>query len=485
MTASALHASAVAICMNAAVFAQSETTDHARARAEFSALTTKDGLHYQTPSGKLPWDLMDGLDRARAGAGFFSPARFITLFEPHPTPVTLDPFAPHSGAYGFTPTDPLLPGPFEDAIRPLRNLEQYLYEGLSTSTNIYYTLLLQGLSRTIDDPSGSAYQRWSGTGRLDVNLQTVFAKPAGLGTSTLQVLFRDGVVFAESGSYSAATAAGTFFNPNSLNMSDHASLNILAMQQGFLDDRLVLTVGKMPPNSYFLLNYFADDESAQFLNGSLDGNDVFQPGQGNYCPGLVVQGIPCDDLYVNAGIFDIADNSTTALENIDERLYFAALEVGWTPGDSLYVTRYSATIAVSNQGRDWESTGEKQTNVMFGLLAQKRFDNDLAPFVEYAIGSEVNATASMELSIGLGVFSPLGRTDDYAGIGWSWAQPTSSYGDLAPTNDPPSTSVLEAFYRVQLTNSMQLSPDIQLLCNPANGDDSTVVAFALRLKTQF
>ncbi len=457
----------------------------AEPRETLESLTTQDRAHYQPPNSQLPWELMDGIERARLGSSLFSPSRFLALNEPRPAPIRFDPWVTQPSAYGFTPGAPLLPDPLETPLRPLRNFEQYLYEGLSSTTNIFYTLLLQGLSRTTNDGSGDAYQNWSGTGRLDVNLQTVFAKSKSFGTTMLQVLFREGVVLGAPSDYNASSAIGTFYIPNSLSMGDSASLMTLLVQQGFLDDRLTVTVGKLSANNYFMVNYFADDESAQFLNGSLDGNDVFSAGFANHSPGVVVQGIPSADLYVNAGIFEIASNNTSTFDGFDEGLYFATLEVGYTPKGDAGITRYSATFAVTNEGRGWSANHLKQTNGMLGFIAQKCLANNLAPFIECAFGSDENVAASTEVNLGLGIFSPLGRTDDYAGIGWSWAQPTSAYGDLAPTDDPRSTQVLEVFYRAQLTNSMQLSPDLQVFINPANGDDSPVFAFSLRLKTQF
>ena len=464
-------------------FAQADV--HTTAPDAFTALVTEDGASYQPPASNFPWDRMNGIQRAQFGADLYSPARFLTLSARRDLPITLDFFAPQASSYGMGTEDALFGDPLEGLLRPIRNLDQYLYEAMSTSTNIYYTLVIQGLSRTIDDANGDPYGRVSGTGRLDVNLQTVFAKSAGLGTSTMQVLMRSGVVIGQPESYSAGIAAGSYYNLCALSMGDETTLNILSYSQGFLDDRLVFTAGKLHPNQFFLLNYIANDESAQFLNGSLDGNDVMQPAQGTYCPGAVMQTIPRDDIYVNAGIFDIADGPMDAFENIGEGLYCAAVEIGWTPKLSTQFSRFSATFAVSNQGREWNINGSKQTNAMCALLAQHQFDNGFAPFLEYGIGSEENPSASQELTLGVGFFRPFGRVSDYAGVGWSCTQPTNAYGTLAPTADPPSTSVLEAFYRLQLTESMQLSPDFQINFDAQNGTGSPSVAVALRLKTQF
>ena len=46
--------------------------------------------------------------------------------------------------------------------------------------------------------------------------------------------------------------------------------------------------------------------------------------------------------------------------------------------------------------------------------------------------------------------------------------------------------MIEAFYRIQLTDSMQLTPDVQVVINPGvRNDVDTSVVFSLRLTTDF
>ena len=45
--------------------------------------------------------------------------------------------------------------------------------------------------------------------------------------------------------------------------------------------------------------------------------------------------------------------------------------------------------------------------------------------------------------------------------------------------------MIETYYRIQLTESMQLSPDLQIVLQPATGADRPVYVFGIRLKTQF
>ena len=47
-------------------------------------------------------------------------------------------------------------------------------------------------------------------------------------------------------------------------------------------------------------------------------------------------------------------------------------------------------------------------------------------------------------------------------------------------------SLVEAFYRIQLTDSMQLTPDIQVVFDPSTRSDTdSVVVVGLRLTTDF
>ncbi len=446
-------------------------------------LPDKSGL--MPPVFYEPWDSMDGFRRAQFGADILSPRTFLPLLEPRPVESDLDLSHSIDAPFDFAPSSPSFPDPLELPLRPLRAASAQLYERCSTLANIYYTLALQSVSRTLPGQGNLA-----GIGRLDVNFLTVLADTPGLGTSAIQILFRQGNVIGQPSSWTPQGASGTFFNMNALDMGNMSTLNILSFQQGFADNRLVLNIGKMHPNQYFMLNFYANDESRQFMNLSFDGNSVFMPAQATYSPGFVMQSVPVEDMYVNAAIFDIADYPGNSFQNIGEGLYWAGVEVGWTPNWLGTFSRYNMTFATTNAGTEsydgyWNVTGIKQTNSMIGFLAQQQFGDWLGAFVEYGLGQSTGAVAQQELSVGLSIVRPFGRPDDDFGIAYAWTKPNQVYGDLPVGSDPPSAAILETFYRWQITNSMQLSPDLQISFDPASGDGSPVVSLALRLRTQF
>ena len=478
-------ASTMLLCVASHALAQSQVGPDVQRSAVIEDYMLPDHSGLKPPQYFEPWDSMDGFRRAEFGADILRPRVFLPLFDPRPMESQVDLSKPINVPFGFAPTSPMFPDPLEIPLRPLRALEHLLYEQCSTMSNIYYSLVLQSVSRTQPGQGNLG-----GIGRLDVNLLTILAKTPGLGTSAIQLLFRQGNVIGQPGNWSPSVASGTYFNMNALDQGNLSTLNILSYQQGFADDRLVFSVGKMHPNQYFMLNFYANDESRQFMNGSFDGNSVFQPAQGTYSPGFVMQSVPFEDIYVNAAVFDIADYPGNSFQNLNEGLYWAGFEVGWTPNWLGSFSRYNVTFGTTNAGNQsyagyGDVTGIKQTNSMVGFLGQQQIGDWLGVFAEYGLGQDTAVVASQEFSAGLSIVRPFGRVDDDFGIAYAWTRPNNAYGNIPAGSDPPSASVMETFYRWQITNSMQLTPDLQLSFNPASGDGSTVVSLALRLKTQF
>ena len=64
------------------------------------------------------------------------------------------------------------------------------------------------------------------------------------------------------------------------------------------------------------------------------------------------------------------------------------------------------------------------------------------------------------------------------GLAAAWGQPS--------TRSSRSETILETFYRLQVTDAMQLSPDLQLVFNPANNArDDFIGVLGVRLRFQF
>ena len=94
------------------------------------------------------------------------------------------------------------------------------------------------------------------------------------------------------------------------------------------------------------------------------------------------------------------------------------------------------------------------------------------------------STTGAEISVGMGLESPFGRQGDLFGAAFNWSKPSSAYQG-SPILEKEQ-SMFEVFYRIQLTGSCQLSPDVQVVVDPGDRPGGgTPVIFGLRLTTDF
>ncbi|MEE2971635.1 MAG: carbohydrate porin, partial [Planctomycetota bacterium] len=134
---------------------------------------------------------------------------------------------------------------------------------------------------------------------------------------------------------------------------------------------------------------------------------------------------------------------------------------------------------------------------------QGHLTSQLGAWVQGGWSDRNMSSTNAGVSVGLGIERPFGRGDDLFGVAYNWSRPTTktttsskltfvglAYNNLfrpTPTT-PPSRpqSLVEAFYRIQLTDSMQLTPDIQFVLDPSTRSDTdSVVVVGLRLTTDF
>ena len=118
---------------------------------------------------------------------------------------------------------------------------------------------------------------------------------------------------------------------------------------------------------------------------------------------------------------------------------------------------------------------------------QGHLSEDLGLWVQGGVADEYMSTIESEVSCGIGLERPLGREGDLFGVAFNWSRPSSALGPAPGSLEPPSEqTMMELFYRIQLTGSCQLTPDIQVVFDPGNRPSgSTPVIFGLRLTTDF
>ena len=100
------------------------------------------------------------------------------------------------------------------------------------------------------------------------------------------------------------------------------------------------------------------------------------------------------------------------------------------------------------------------------------------PFTPLAFSENAGLTSFRKIvTAGFGLEDPFDNPGDEFGVAAAWAQPS----------DPQLSDewVIESFYRIQLSPTLQLTPDLQFIINPSSGTKDVVVVGGLRLRIQY
>ena len=112
-----------------------------------------------------------------------------------------------------------------------------------------------------------------------------------------------------------------------------------------------------------------------------------------------------------------------------------------------------------------------------GFSATKFIDDKWLPFLRVGYAEDGGAMWERSVSTGIGYY--ITETRDLLGIGLNWGRPAES--DDGPDLDDQYTA--ELFYRLQLSPNLALTPDIQLIIDPAlNPQEDTLWIFGFRAR---
>jgi len=272
-------------------------------------------------------------------------------------------------------------------------------------------------------------------------------------------------------------------------------------EQRLFDDKLRFKLGKVDAN----LEFAFPDFGGEFMNSAAaysSTSNLVLPTYPNPAMGAVVFAYPVEWLYVGAGFFDNSNavGVPTGSHGPNEL---------WHGADFLWIGEAGVTwkhLGSLGQGRfavgGWHSTAEfarfdggteDGTNGFYGSFSQQLIirqgsedaedPRGLFTFVQYGWGDqEVNDDAN-HVAIGLslnGTFE--GRDDDGAGVYFSW----NDLSDADGAGYPEDETVLEGFYKIQLTPWCFVKPDIQYVWNPGGASDvDNALVGAVRFQVSF
>ena len=255
------------------------------------------------------------------------------------------------------------------------------------------------------------------------------------------------------------------FNDNS------AGLKEIWWQQHLADGQVYVRIGAIDQSDFFSTNRF---QSANFFFL----NDAFSQSLAVPFPdaglGVVAFGFPNESIYIGAGIGDASPSGGSFTADSLSGEIFAALEVGFlTAFEGLVAGHYRLTVS--------HTDAVPQRNKPAGEAFAISIDQELGsfvPFTQLAITNQSGLTSVRNIvSAGFGFENPFDNAGDEFGVAAAWAQP-----DDKQLSDE---WVIESFYRLQLTPTLQFTPDVQFIINPSSGTKDVVVVGGLRFRIQY
>jgi porin len=158
--------------------------------------------------------------------------------------------------------------------------------------------------------------------------------------------------------------------------------------------------------------------------------------------------------------------------------YFKHAEFGWV---SSWEKRFTDNVHVTG----WHVDERKESNVSDGygiaFSASYLIHDRWLPFVRFGI-SNGGGGAPLERSISVGGGTYMREKSDFLGVGFNWGRPSKeTYG---PGLRDQLTA--EIYYRLMLFQYLTITPDVQLIVNPAmNPDADQIWVFGLRARLEF
>ncbi len=244
-------------------------------------------------------------------------------------------------------------------------------------------------------------------------------------------------------------------------------------EQILFNERVGFVVGIVDTTDYVDV-YSMVDPWTGFNNAAFQNNlTIPLPSQGL---GVAAVVMVTNHIYVLAGIADTNGDPTDPWESVntffDEHEYFSNIEIGWI---SSLENRFNDNIHITV----WHADKRKKLGVPSGwgvaVSFNKLFYDRWEPFVRAGYADDGGALWDKDVSVGLGYYTQ--QKNGLIALGLSWGEPSrNNFGEGLKDQ-----YTAELFYRIQVLQNLIITPDIQLVVDPAlNPDEDVIAVFGLR-----
>jgi len=185
-----------------------------------------------------------------------------------------------------------------------------------------------------------------------------------------------------------------------------------------------------------------------------------------------------DHVYAIASLGDNASDPTDPFEGFDRFVnvneYFTSVEVGWTTGHD---RAYFDNIHLVYWHSDKKSEADDPDDWGLNASATWFVGDKWLPFLRGGYADDGGSLLQKSISAGVGHQCVPGR--DVIGFGFNWGQPNETTWGSGLSDQ----YTLELFWRWQVGKQLAITPDLQLLVDPANNPDANQIwVFGLRAR---
>jgi porin len=389
-------------------------------------------------------------------------------------PPSLMPYLASQDEYGNTamapgPLFPFLPfEPWIDGAKSHLSQIGFRYSLQQTFTYVSLGNVKQG-SSTLAEYTFDLKSKWA---IFDVPSTTA-------GWLSVQVQAKSGLGSAAD-TQSAKSNLGTLTSPTvAWSGTNNFRFPELAWQQSLFAGHIVAVAGMVSQRNYMDDNAYANSGRSKFMNSALINSQVLPLGRFNF--GFNLQWQPLDHWYAMVG--GNAGNATAGLPpwaNFDWNTWSLPIEIGYAPHDVFGLGPGIYRIQPFAAGVHGKTGG----GLCFNMQQKLGPDTPFGWFGRFGFGnSKVSNTADNEVGTGFVAQGPfkhllLQRTsNDFLGTGFVWSQPAATTKTIFHENE----YVWETVYVIQLTPTIKLMPDYQMIWDPVFHNTNHCSVFQLQL----
>ena len=288
---------------------------------------------------------------------------------------------------------------------------------------------------------------------------------------------------ASGGSQSAKSNLGTLTDPTGIWSSVNGfRIPEVAWQESARHGEIVAVAGMVSQQNYIDGNAYAASGRSKFINSALIHSQVLPLAQNNF--GVNLQWQPLDEWYAMAGAaMGNAPSGNPPWTDFSSANWSVPMELGYAPRNLLDLGPGVYRLQPFAAAVDGSSGG----GLCCDLQQQLGADSPLGWFGRGGFGdSKVSAGADRQIGSGFVLQGPLEhlllqrKSNDFLGVGFVWSQPSGTDKPVYHENE----YVMETVYALQLTPTIKIQPDFQMIWDPVfhkDVDHATVFQIQLVL----